>query len=181
MKARPKAPRRSELNFCTKHRTSPAFKRGQSLVEYALVVPALLLLLAGGADLARAYFVGIEVSNAAREASLYVAGNAPYTNSSGYSAVLPPSGHYTGCPSSGGSEGPAVDAGCSSYSGSPLSCPSNEVSWTFSPASMPTSTSAPGNSFQVTVVAKCQLDLLTPLLPPHVTISSTSTSWVLQD
>ena len=153
------------------------------MVEFALVLPVLLLLLAGGVDLARAYFVGIEMSNAAREASLYMARGAPYPSSSAYAAFLPPGGSYSGCPTTeGGAEGPAVDAACSSFAGTILSCPSNELHWTFSPTSLPTQTppSPTTDSFLVTVRATCHLDMLTPLLPAVLTVSGTSTSWVIQ-
>ena len=42
-------------------------ERGQSLVELALVLPLLILLLAGMADLGRAFFSYIEITNAAQE------------------------------------------------------------------------------------------------------------------
>ena len=42
-------------------------ERGQSLVELALVLPLLILLLAGIADLGRAFFSYIEITNAAQE------------------------------------------------------------------------------------------------------------------
>ena len=42
-------------------------ERGQSLVELALVLPLLILLLAGVADLGRAFFSYIQITNAARE------------------------------------------------------------------------------------------------------------------
>jgi Flp pilus assembly protein TadG len=45
--------------------------RGQSLVEFALVTPLLLLLLAGGTDVARAFFIGVDVTNSLREGALY--------------------------------------------------------------------------------------------------------------
>lgn len=162
-------------------RPSPA-ARGQSLVEFALVLPLLLLLLAGGVDLARAYFVGIEVSNAAREASLYVARDAPYLTSADYASALPTGGSETGCPSSGGAEGPAVDAGCASFQGSLLSCPASEMTWQFNPSTLPSQsgTDPASDSFKVTVTATCRLDLLTPLLPPAVTIGGSSTSFVVQ-
>ena len=178
MSPAPRAQRRLQLNFYIRPRYRRAYNGGQSLVEFALVLPLLLLLLAGGADLARAYFVGIQVSNAAREASLYVAGNAPYANGD-YTAVLPTSGTYHGC-LPGVGEGPAIAAGCASFAGSPLSCPSNEIIWTVSPTALPSTTGYAGNSFPVTVTATCNLDLLTPLLPTTVSISSTSSSWVLQ-
>ncbi|MCU0501641.1 MAG: pilus assembly protein [Anaerolineae bacterium] len=42
-------------------------ERGQNLVELALVMPLLILLLAGMADLGRAFFSYIQITNAARE------------------------------------------------------------------------------------------------------------------
>jgi Flp pilus assembly protein TadG len=42
-------------------------ERGQNLVEYALAVSLLLLLLAGVADLGRAFYSYIQITNAARE------------------------------------------------------------------------------------------------------------------
>ncbi len=42
-------------------------QRGANLVEMALIVPLLLLLLVGVADLGRAYFTYITMINAARE------------------------------------------------------------------------------------------------------------------
>ena len=42
-------------------------ERGQGLVELALVLPLLILLLAGTVDLGRAFFSYIEITNAARE------------------------------------------------------------------------------------------------------------------
>lgn len=42
-------------------------KRGQSLTEFALVLPVLLLLFAGSLDLGRAYYYGIAATGAARD------------------------------------------------------------------------------------------------------------------
>ncbi len=44
---------------------------GQSLVEFALMLPVLLLLIVGSLDLGRAYFTYISVINAAREGARY--------------------------------------------------------------------------------------------------------------
>jgi Flp pilus assembly protein TadG len=44
---------------------------GSSLVELALVLPVLFLLLLGVADFGRAYYLGMEVSQAANSAALY--------------------------------------------------------------------------------------------------------------
>lgn len=43
--------------------------RGQALVEFALVAPILALLLLGAADLTRAFYTYIVLSNASREAA----------------------------------------------------------------------------------------------------------------
>ncbi len=48
---------------------------GQALVEFALVLPILLLLAVGIMDFGRALFVYSEVSNAAREAVRFAAVN----------------------------------------------------------------------------------------------------------
>lgn len=45
--------------------------RGANLVEMALVVPLLLLLLMGAADLGRVFYAHIAITNAAREAARY--------------------------------------------------------------------------------------------------------------
>lgn len=46
-------------------------KKGQSLVELALVLPILLLLLLGFLDLGRAYYYEVAITNAAREGARY--------------------------------------------------------------------------------------------------------------
>ena len=46
-------------------------ERGQSLVELALVMPLLILLLAGMADLGRAFYGYISITNGAREGARY--------------------------------------------------------------------------------------------------------------
>jgi uncharacterized repeat protein (TIGR01451 family) len=45
--------------------------RGQSLVEFALVLPFLLLLFSGAADLGRAFYNQIALENAVKEGALY--------------------------------------------------------------------------------------------------------------
>jgi PKD repeat protein len=52
-----------------------ALSRGQSLAEFALIAPILLLLLVIAIDFGRVFFSYIEVSNAAREGAAYAAGN----------------------------------------------------------------------------------------------------------
>jgi PKD repeat protein len=58
--------------------------KGQALVEFALVIPVMLLLVVSGLDAGRLFFSWIEVSNAAREAAAYAGGNP--TDTSGITA-----------------------------------------------------------------------------------------------
>jgi Flp pilus assembly protein TadG len=58
---------------------------GGSLVELALVTPVLFLLLAGGVDFARAYYLGMEVSGAAQAGATYGCTNR--TDTTGITAV----------------------------------------------------------------------------------------------
>ena len=48
-----------------------ADRTGQSLVEFALVVPLLLLIFSGAADLGRAFYNQVALENAVKEGSLY--------------------------------------------------------------------------------------------------------------
>src|SRR5215207_1881996 len=45
--------------------------RGQSLVEFALVIPILLMIFAGAADLGRIFYTYVAIENAAKEGVLY--------------------------------------------------------------------------------------------------------------
>lgn len=124
------------------------------------MVPVLLLLLGGGTDLARAYFVGIETTNAARAAALYVAHLDP-TSGPINTADL-------------------QSAATQAYTGSLLTC-SSTPTIIVSPASVPAQTGVPTTaSFLEAVTVKCQLGMITPLIPSPVTIQSTSTSYVVE-
>ncbi len=46
-------------------------ERGQSLTEFALMAPLLVLVLLGAIDLGRAYFAYVSITNAAREGARY--------------------------------------------------------------------------------------------------------------
>jgi Flp pilus assembly protein TadG len=58
-----------------------ARERGASLVEFALMIPFLALLLLGVIDFGRAYYVSVEVNNAASTGALY--GTQNYTDITG--------------------------------------------------------------------------------------------------
>jgi len=49
---------------------------GQSLVEFALLVPILLIVFLGAADVGRLFFYTSMISNAAREGAIYAAGHS---------------------------------------------------------------------------------------------------------
>jgi Flp pilus assembly protein TadG len=81
---------------------------GQSLVEFALAVPVLLLILLGLADFGRAFYYTTAIANAARAGAEYAAKNAgagatqatiynKVCNETGFVAYVPPPGAPT-CP-----------------------------------------------------------------------------------
>lgn len=53
-----------------------ARRRGQSLVELALILPILTVLMVGSVDLARVFYVKVTVANASRVAAQYAANSA---------------------------------------------------------------------------------------------------------
>src|SRR5438874_12051598 len=72
------------------HRLS-YFRRGQAIVDTALLVPLLMLLVMGSADLGRVFYYSIAVTNAAREAARQGTYYDPTTNTNTfdeYDAVL---------------------------------------------------------------------------------------------
>src|SRR3982751_324375 len=59
---------RSLLSFRRRHgQKSRQKSRGQSLVEFALVLPVFLVFLAAALDLGRIFYANISLNNAARE------------------------------------------------------------------------------------------------------------------
>ena len=71
------------MSFITWHAATPALRRrhsrGQSVVEFALIVPVFLLLLLIAIDFGRLFFSFIQISNAAREGASYAASNPTNT------------------------------------------------------------------------------------------------------
>jgi len=68
-------------------RTDNRRERGANLVEFALVLPLLVLMLAGIADLGRAFRAYIAITNAAREGARF-ASKLPYDGSAIEDAVI---------------------------------------------------------------------------------------------
>jgi Flp pilus assembly protein TadG len=58
--------------------------RGQSLAEFALVLPVMLALLGMGVDFARLFFAWIDLEAATRDAAQYVASDPAYGKTGGY-------------------------------------------------------------------------------------------------
>jgi Flp pilus assembly protein TadG len=66
-----------EMNYKYHHQTAfhPPGSRGQNLLEFALVLPLLMIVVVGVLDLGRAFFAVIQVTNAAREGARYLTRN----------------------------------------------------------------------------------------------------------
>ncbi len=135
------------------------------------MLPLLLLLVAGGVDLARVYFMGIETSNGAAQAALFVANNSsntatptgPQSFSSAYLEALV----------------------SKSYAGSLLSCASIKVTQNQSPSpSGPTSDNSNiypvSGSFYEYVTVSCLFTPLTPFVPMGITLKATSSNFIYE-
>ncbi len=111
-------------------RPSRPRQRGQSVVEFALVIPVLMVLVVGIADLGRIFAATVTVEGATRDAAESVSqaylANPPGTLSA---APVPPAGYYGTlhataataiCAETRGLPGVVVDPGTGSCSGMPL-------------------------------------------------------------
>src|ERR1700720_3185186 len=80
MKSRPQLREWLLSRICSRaartHRALIRAERGQSLVELGLMLPVLGLLLFGAIDFGRAYYLSIEVTNAARAGAQFGVENA---------------------------------------------------------------------------------------------------------
>lgn len=133
--------------------------RGQSLVEFALVVPIMLLLVVGGVDLARAFFIGIQITDGARQAALY-ASEFPTSYTAGDLTTI---------------------ARQNGEAGGFLGCPGGSVSVTFTNSqSSPRDPANAGNAVTTTsmypqpVTVTCEMPLFIPILTPKATIQATA-------
>jgi PKD repeat protein len=92
--------------------------KGQSMVEFALIVPIFLFLLLIAIDFGRTFFSYIEVNNAAREGAAYAAGNP--TALVGANSITSHALQETNVQQQGGENPITVTAACADPSGNPL-------------------------------------------------------------
>ena len=144
-------------------------QQGQAFVELALLLPIIVLLLGGAVDLGRAYFLGIETSNGAAQAALYVADNSSNTGS-------PPTSYSS-------TELKTIVA--ASYGGSLLACPAvsvvqNQSPTGSGPSSVNSDTYPKSGSFYEYVSVTCKFAPLTPLFPIDFSLRATSSDYVVE-
>jgi Flp pilus assembly protein TadG len=149
-------------------------RRGQALVEFALIVPVLLLMLVIAIDFGRLFFSYIETTNAAREGANYAAAHA---GDSSYSTTYT-SGVTAAALGETNAQG---QRGAGSMTVSALVC--------FNPlapvptAACNTATNKPGIGYQVTVTVTQPFTFFTPLISGffggQLTLSSSATAPVL--
>jgi Flp pilus assembly protein TadG len=78
----------SQLNTFAASLGAPQYQRGQSAAELALVVPMLIVLMLAVADMARVFYLWIEVNSAARAGAQYGSQSvATAANSAGMEAA----------------------------------------------------------------------------------------------
>jgi hypothetical protein len=62
-------------------------QRGQSMVEFAIALPVLMLLAVGGIEMGRGYAAAVAVSDAARDGARYAAGKTAAGNGPGLAEI----------------------------------------------------------------------------------------------
>ena len=70
-------------------------QQGQSLVEFALLFPILILIVLGIADLGRAYYALVTLNDAAEEGAMYAAISPDPTNSAEREKIRDRAAHAT--------------------------------------------------------------------------------------
>jgi Flp pilus assembly protein TadG len=153
----------------------PSVRRGQALVEFALVAPVMLLLLLVAVDFGRVFFSYIAVNNAAREGALYAAEHAKDTpfDAATYNADTIAAALREANVQTQGGEGAitVTNPTCAdASSGAPVSCQA-------------AATVTTGIGSHVTVTATQPFDMLTPIigdiLGSTITISASASAPVL--
>jgi Flp pilus assembly protein TadG len=127
--------------------------KGQGAVEFALVVPVLVLLLVVIADFGRVFFMSISVKNAARAGAQY--GSQSVTNAADSSGMELAASTDFGCVASGSSTCPnfphwstptASQCTCQSPPGSVTTCASSYCKHTTTATYVTVNTSATYNT-----------------------------------
>lgn len=136
--------------------------RGQSLVEFALVAPLLLLLLAGGTDLARSFYIGVDVTNSLREGALFA---GKHGNEAANAAVLD---QRIRAILDKEEQGSFVPLRCPSWSSPPTAA---QVSITESGGSIPNTT--PHSATTVTITSTCVVTPWVTYFPITTRLSTT--------
>jgi Flp pilus assembly protein TadG len=72
--------------------------RGQSLVEFAVILPVLLTLVGAALDVARVYITRVNLEAAVRDAAQYVASDPAYSTTGGYYEPLDTANYCTSFP-----------------------------------------------------------------------------------
>jgi PKD repeat protein len=139
-------------------------RRGQSVVEFALLIPVFMLLLLMAVDFGRLFFTYVQVSNAAREAAAY--GATQPTDSAGMQARAV---QEKNAQTQGEVALDAVITACANPAGTTISC-----------ASAPGG-SGPGNTLTVTI--RQRFSFLTPFIDDffgnNLRMSASATTAVL--
>ena len=157
-------PARSRASFRRLIRTDDR-RRGQSVVEFALVLPVLLFLMAATLDLGRLAFARVTLENAAREGA-FQASRTPAS----YTANQP-------CPSNGLTNLVVCRTQLETR-GSPITIAPSDIQLECSPADC-----SPGLGNTVTITASGTFTLLTPVLAvffggTSMAISSSATTQI---
>jgi TadE-like protein len=153
----------------------PRHRRGQSLVEFALILPLLLVLTAGVVDLARVFSAYIALTDGVREGALYAAQG---TNNTKWCAPADPDS--VACPP--GSD-PAVNESADPEN---IAYQIKSTGLDVSEISMRTPVCAPSpcaDGSTVTIAASYRMSLVTPVLGDilggDVSVSASTTAEVL--
>jgi len=148
--------------FLRRHRPRT---RGQSLVEFALLLPVFLVIVSAALDLGRIAYARVSIANVAREAAFQAA-----STPTSYQAGQP-------CSSSNPSANMVICRALLESKGSVVTVTPSDITMTCSPDC----TKAMGNT--VTVKATGRFNLLTPLMSAFfggtsITFSSSSTNQI---
>jgi hypothetical protein len=126
----------------------PSAQSGQSLVEFALMLPMLLIMLMGTLDIGRMYFAFVAIQNAAGEGALYAAINPKCVHASdGPECADPYNAEYRAIHES----------------------PGGAVDWARVTIDVePVDRSGLREGDPITIYVRYQYDILTPLISPLV-------------